>query len=68
MIGANSVVTRDIPEFSVAAGVPAKVVSSTLSANGTGPIIDAVRSYGLRGTLCFSAAEHKESIGRWRTE
>jgi acetyltransferase-like isoleucine patch superfamily enzyme len=31
VIGANSVVTRDIPEFSVAAGVPARVVSVPLS-------------------------------------
>jgi acetyltransferase-like isoleucine patch superfamily enzyme len=28
VIGANSVVTRDIPEFSVAAGIPAQVVAS----------------------------------------
>ena len=28
VIGANSVVTRDIPAFSVAAGIPAKVVST----------------------------------------
>jgi acetyltransferase-like isoleucine patch superfamily enzyme len=27
VIGANSVVTRDIPEFSIAAGIPAKVVA-----------------------------------------
>ena len=27
VIGANSVVTRDVPEFSIAAGVPAEVVS-----------------------------------------
>jgi serine acetyltransferase len=27
VIGANSVVTRDIPELSVAAGIPAKIVS-----------------------------------------
>jgi len=27
VIGANSVVTRDVPQFSIAAGVPAKVVS-----------------------------------------
>jgi len=34
VVGANSVVTRDIPAFSVAAGVPAKVVASTGSAVG----------------------------------
>jgi acetyltransferase-like isoleucine patch superfamily enzyme len=28
VIGANSVVTRDIPEFSIAAGIPARVVAS----------------------------------------
>lgn len=28
VIGANSVVTRDIPEFSVATGIPAKIVAS----------------------------------------
>lgn len=26
MIGANSVVTKDIPDYSVAAGIPAKVI------------------------------------------
>jgi acetyltransferase-like isoleucine patch superfamily enzyme len=26
VIGANSVVTKDIPEYSVAAGIPAKVI------------------------------------------
>ncbi len=33
VIGANSVVTQDVPEFSIAAGVPAKIVSTIASAN-----------------------------------
>jgi acetyltransferase-like isoleucine patch superfamily enzyme len=40
-VGANSVVTRDIPPFSVAAGIPAKVIESFGPADGapspTGP-------------------------------
>lgn len=30
IIGTNSVVTKDIPDFSVAVGSPAKVIKSTL--------------------------------------
>jgi acetyltransferase-like isoleucine patch superfamily enzyme len=33
VIGANSVVTRDIPAFAVAAGIPAKVVSTIRALN-----------------------------------
>jgi acetyltransferase-like isoleucine patch superfamily enzyme len=35
VIGANSVVTQDIPEFSVAAGIPARVLSINKCADAT---------------------------------
>ncbi len=36
VIGANSVVTKDVPEFSIAAGIPARVV-------GSHPIVGAIQ-------------------------
>ena len=38
VIGANSVVTKDIPPFSVAAGVPARVLRRIEYAEGPGPL------------------------------
>ena len=38
VIGANSVITRDLPAYSVAAGAPARVLKSRLPAVATAPI------------------------------
>ena len=55
VVGANAVVTRDVPPQSVAVGVPARVVSSLGDASGGGAVVDLnelranLQPGGLRG-------------------
>jgi acetyltransferase-like isoleucine patch superfamily enzyme len=39
VIGANSVVTRDIPPYSIAAGAPARVIRSIPRPDAAGPSV-----------------------------